>query len=309
MLDQAGVGLATTDVVITAVGYLDPNGARYNAVTPCAFADSRTGTGSFAGPYVSNASKTVQLAGTFPAAQGGGQSNCGVPASATSALVNLVAVGADGQGEVGVRGATSNNPTTYVDYSELTPSMNNSNAVLVPLDNGQLDLFTVAWAGNSAHVRAVVLGYFASAGDVYTPLSPCVGFDSRVNQGAAGALAGPYDGGETRTFQIAGSFPGGQGGGNTSCEVPADASSVMINIVAVNPLREGNLKAAANGTTPTGGILNFAALNPALNNSNAVVVPLSNGKLDISANGGPSGAGQPIAEVRGVVLGYFKAAT
>ena len=307
----SGVGLSTTHASVTVIGYLTSSGsgASYIPVTPCAFADSRTGTGGFAGPYQAAEKKLVQLTGTFSASQGGGQTDCGVPSSASAALVNLVAVNPQGSGEIGVIPAGSLNTTTFVGYSELTPSMNNSNAVVVPVSaSGALSLFSQAGASDSVHIRAVVLGYFSSVGSDYVALAPCVAFDSRTNQGATGGFAGPYEGDESRTLQISGSFPAGQGGGDTNCGVPSGSVGVLVNVVAVNPVREGNLRAFATGTIPTGGIVNFAPLVPAMNNSNAVVVPLSaSGTMDVSANGGASGVGLDLADVRGVVLGYFVA--
>ena len=128
-----GIGLPTTNIVVTAIGYLDPNGLPYNPVTPCAFTDSRTGTGPYAGPFTGTQTRTVQLTGTFPALQGGGQTNCGVPTTAKAALVNLVAVNPVGSGDIGVRPAGFGPTNTYVSYAQTTPSMNNSNAVVIPL--------------------------------------------------------------------------------------------------------------------------------------------------------------------------------
>ena len=91
-----------------------------------------------------------------------------------------------------------------------------------------------------------------------------------------------------------------------TCGVPASATAVEINLVAVNPSAPGNLQAFATGTTATGGVLNYRNLAPAMNNSNAVIVPLdAAGRIDVIANGGSPGLGQPSTDLRGVVTGYF----
>ena len=303
-----GVSLAATDVVITVIGFLDSSGMAYRPLTPCAFADSRSGTGVFAGRYEGSESRTVQAKGTFPADQGGGNTDCQVGVGAGAVLVNLVAVNPLGEGDIGVR-ASGIDETTYVGYSQFASSMNNSNAVMMPLSpTGTLDLYSVASTGNATHIRAVVLGYFdlSPTSHKYFPVTPCAAFDSRANQGATGTLSGPYLGGETRAVQITEAFSLAQGGGQTTCGVPPGATAVLVNVVAVNPQRAGNLRVSATGTLPTGGVVNFASLSPAMNNSNAVVVQLSTaGEIDITANGGAANLGLELADVRGVVLGYF----
>lgn len=150
---------------------------------------------------------------------------------------------------------------------------------------------------------------------VYTAVTPCAVFDSRTTQGATGVFAGPYLGDRTptgfagvnnKTLQITDTFPTGQGGGNTDCGIPKDAVAVHINIVATNPLTAGNIVAAPAGQTPpTGGIVNYQVLTPALNNSNASNIPLSaDGTLDIYTNCGQSCTAATV-DVRGVVLGYY----
>ncbi|MEL6983734.1 MAG: hypothetical protein AAFO29_15020, partial [Actinomycetota bacterium] len=84
------------------------------------------------------------------------------------------------------------------------------------------------------------------------------------------------------------------------------AGAVLINLVAIQPDAVGNFRAYASGSTPTGGVLNFAPLTPAMNNSNAVVVPVSaSGQIDLFVNA-PSAAGGPTVHARGVILGYYR---
>ncbi len=80
---------------------------------------------------------------------------------------------------------------------------------------------------------------------------------------------------------------------------------MLVNLVAIQPLATGNLRVSAAGATATGGVLNLAPLTPAMNNSNTVVVPISEaGEIDVFVNA-PGSAGQQAVHVRGVVQGYL----
>jgi hypothetical protein len=140
----------------------------------------------------------------------------------------------------------------------------------------------------------------------YTAVTPCVGVDSRAAQGATGGFVGPINGGQAVTYQVTGTFPVGQGGGNTTCGIPAGATSVEINVVAVNALNEGNLRVSDGSPVTTGGIVNYNALAPAkLNTSSTAIIPLdATGHLVVTPNCGV-GCTVDSTDVRGVVLGYF----
>lgn len=158
----------------------------------------------------------------------------------------------------------------------------------------------------------VVLGYLDSVGADYFPVNPCAAFDSRTTipgdtNVPTGAFAGKRLAGPSGvvTYSVTGSIPAAQGG-ELDCGVPNGASAVLVSLVAIQPDSVGNLRAFATGSTPTGGVLNFAPLSPAMNNSNAVVVPLDgSGQLDVFTNT-PSNDGSPTVHVRGVVLGYYE---
>lgn len=313
----AGIGSVSTDVRIVVVGvFPDPDAPSgigtpldYVAVTPCAVADSRSGqggSGAWLGPFtVSDDFPDVDVVGTFDAAQGGGNTTCGIPAGAAGIVANLVAVSATGTGTL----SAAPSPT---DPSEPTTSfaaigMNNATTVILPLIGESVAIDIDGDSGATVEVRLVVLGYLAEGGAQYNPLTACAAFDTRPNVGAVGTFSGRRVGDAPTTYQIGGSLPAAQGGNNGgSCGVPTSATSVLINLVAISPLGAGNLRVAATGTTPSGGVLNFAALDPAMNNSNAVVVPLdAQGRLDVTVNGGASGVGIELSHVRGVVLGYY----
>lgn len=299
---------AATNYRLAVLGFSSAAGnLRYNPLTPCAAADSRTGTGSFAGPFAAGAAyPDVDVVGAFPAGQGGGNTNCGVPSGAEAVMVNVVSVGGAG-GTGGLAVGTGGTEPTVATTNFGDSVVNNAVSMVVPLDGGQaIATNVVADSGSpSSHVRIVVLGYYDDAGGSdYTAINACAAFDSRPGQGAGGGFLGQRNDGVATTYQITGSYTG-QGGTVVGCGVPAGADAVLINLVSIQAGAVGNFRAYATGSSPTGGVLNFAPTNPAMNNSNAVVVPLSDaGQLDLFTNA-PSAAGGATTHARGVILGYY----
>lgn len=141
--------------------------------------------------------------------------------------------------------------------------------------------------------------------ETYTAVQPCPILDTRPTQGGSGPLLGltPIE------VQITGA-PTAQGGKVGGCGVPADARTVHLNIVAISPLTEGNLRAYPPGGSAGGGIVNYQVLSSNLNNSNASTLPIAACTVDpsercvvIEANTG--GAGNvPSVHVRAIVLGF-----
>ncbi len=306
----------STNVRVVALGYIsDPSdpasaGLRYNALTPCAVADSRSNqnpSGSFVGPFYGNTVyPDIDVVGSFPAAQGGKNTDCGVPVGADAVVLNLVAVGATG-GSGYLSAATGGlNPSEAVTpFADI--GMNNATTVVVDLDGGETVAIDIDRTVGlpTAHIRAVVMGYFDDTGDSFTPVTGCAAFDSRPGFGASGTFLGKRASGTATTYQIAGTVPAAQGGNGGDCGIPTGANSVLINLVAVQADEGGNFRAYATGSTPTGGVLNFASLTPPLNNSNAIVVPLSStGQIDLYTNTWANN-GSPTTHARGVILGYY----
>ncbi len=302
---------APTGFRLVVLGYSSSAGSlRYNPLTPCTVADSRSGqgpTGSFVGPFGPGAAyPDVDVVGSFPSGQGGGNTNCGVPSGADAVMVNVVAVGASG-GSGGLAVGTGGTDPTITTTNFDAIGLNNAAATVVPLAGGQTLATNVVGATGSptTHVRIVVLGYFDQAGADYSSVNACAIFDTRSGQGASGGFLGKRNDGSTTTYQITGA-PTGQGGVSGGCGIPAGADAVLINLVSIQPDAVGNLRAYASGSSPTGGVLNFAPTSPAMNNSNAVVVPLSAvGQLDLFTNA-PLAGGGSATHARGVVLGYFQ---
>lgn len=305
---------SATGVRLTALGYHSTTGTlRYNPLTPCAVADSRPtqgATGGYLGPFgADDTYPDVQVTGTFSSDQGGGNTTCGVPDGVAGVFVNLVSVGpAGGSGHLTI-GAGGTDPV-----EPLTPfadiNLNNATGAIVPLAaDGTLAVDVTASTGTpTTHVRVVVLGYLStSGGDDFFPAVACAAFDTRAGRGATGSFLGPRLSGETgvTTYRIGGFGLADQGANDGTCEVPWNATAVLINLVSIRPSDFGNARMYATGTDPTGGVLNFATTSPPMNNSNAVVVPLSDdGRLDLFTNT-RTNDGTPTTEYRGVVLGYF----
>ena len=168
-IDIDGDPDATVNVRVVVFGYLIDEGDLYRPVTPCAAFDTRPNvgaTGSFAGLRAGDQATTFEISGVLPAEQGGlNGGDCDVPSSATSALINLVAVGAEEFGNLQAS-ATGTNPSGgLLNFGPLVPPMNNSNAVVVPLDaDGRIDVFVnvedTLDGQPVTHVRGVVLGYY-----------------------------------------------------------------------------------------------------------------------------------------------------
>ena len=198
-----------------------------------------------------------------------------------------------------------------VAYASL--GMNNAAVVVVPLagqENIHIDIDGAI--GSAAHIRVVVLGYYVSTGgSSFTAVNPCAVFDTRATQGAPDAARslGKRDGGSTTTYQIsrqcrASRLKAAATPGRVGCQLGATA--VLINLVAANIDNGGNLRVYATGTVPQGGVLELRQPGkPAMNNANAVVVPLSMaGQLSVDVNTGQTNV--PAAtDIRGVALGYY----
>ncbi|MFK7920234.1 MAG: carboxypeptidase-like regulatory domain-containing protein [Ilumatobacter sp.] len=311
----SGVGqILAAGAEVEILGWWGPNsnpGLGYQPTTPCTFFDSRENQGAasvFLGPFGSSTSLSPVITGSFSQDQGGedsgnGITNCDVPTSADAVLVNIVLL--NSTGDVSVVSPTSQ--ARVVNNIKHTPLMNNASAVVLPVnDDGTVDLDVVVASG-ATNVRGVVLGYYSdSLAITYVPLTPCATFDTRSNQGAEDDFAGARLGGQETVYDVTGDFDPDQGGGNSDCGVPEGAVAIELNLVAINPLRPGNLRAFASGSTPSGGVLNFANLANPMNNSNGIVLPVApSGEIVVGVNGGPTGSGLSVTEIRGVVTGYY----
>lgn len=136
----------------------------YTPLSPCRIIDTRLAGGFMSG----GTTRSFIVKGTAGFdAQGGNAAGCGVPTSATSVLINFVAVSPDGVGNL--KGSSYPDPIpatgSIINYQLLNPGLNVANAVAFPVCDTathascpfDITLFT---NGGGTHVVADVLGYF-----------------------------------------------------------------------------------------------------------------------------------------------------
>lgn len=163
----------------------------YTTVAPCVLFDSRAtqgASGGFLGPINGGQAVTYLAWETFPAGQGGGNTECGIPKAATALEINVVAINALGEGNLRVTDGSPGGSGGVVSYNALTPKLNTANAVIVPLDDtGHLVVTPNCGAGCSADstdIRGVVLGYFTEelAGRTTATEAAITSLQTQVNQ-------------------------------------------------------------------------------------------------------------------------------
>ncbi len=146
---------------------------------------------------------------------------------------------------------------------------------------------------------------------VYTPVTPCRVFDSRISQGGQG----PIPANSQRNFLVSGTvgFPL-QGGFPGGCGVPVGATSAIINFVTVSPAGPGDIRAWAvanpQPVAPLAAILNYGTVAglPAI--ANGVAVPLCDPAATSCALGDLRlQADTSATNILGDVVGYFGPAT
>ena len=283
------------------------------SVTACPIYDSRDATGGLAGALNGGESRTIQVSGTLPAGQGVGTDSC-VPETAMAATVIITA--ADAQAGGNLRVVPAGNPVNGGVVNYAANELNNTNTVTIPLSaDGKVDISANGGLDGlgspSADVRVVAVGFSTEAtttgggggggGLSYVGVTPCAVADSRPAQGSSGAFVGPFTvGDDYPDIDIIGTFPAAQGGGNTDCEVPADAVGVVANLVAVNPTGVGTLSAAAAPLDPDEPTTAFAPIGT--NNATTfIVTDLQGESVAIDIDGDPGAT----VNVRVVVFGYL----
>jgi hypothetical protein len=149
----------------------------YTPVAPCRIIDTRLAGGAIA----ANATRSFVVAGNAGfAAQGGNATGCGIPDQAAAVMINFVAVGATGPGDLRAFAYAEPAPpaplASVVNYSDIA-GLNIANGVVVPTCNPGTTTCTfdiIIQADVSATDVAVdVLGYFA-------PPPPCPAGTSRL---------------------------------------------------------------------------------------------------------------------------------
>jgi hypothetical protein len=178
-------------------------------------------------------------------------------------------------------------------------------AITVASWNGQ------AWSqsGNGGPAKAsspsdeVTNALGAAAADlVFTPVTPCRVIDTRT--AATGVLVAGVD--QSFLVRNVGGFAS-QGGSATDCGIPATATAVEMNFVAVGPAGPGDLRVVAfPGTLPSASVLNYANV-PSLNIANGIAQPVCNPAVQPCTKDITIHADVSNTHLVADVVGYFKA--
>ena len=128
-----------------------------------------------------------------------------------------------------------------------------------------------------------------AAASMFMPLAPCRAVDTRNPVGPRG---GPALGVGARSFALVG-----------ACGIPPDAKSVALNVTAVAPTHDGDLKLyAADTPTPVATALSFRAGNTRANSAIAAVSTDGSAALAVQADMPVGGT----VDVTVDVLGFFR---
>ncbi|MHB8449630.1 MAG: hypothetical protein ACYDAQ_04145, partial [Mycobacteriales bacterium] len=268
-----------TDVTLDVVGYFTST-ANYTPQSPARILDTRSGSGltqGITGPIPPGTVESVQVAGVG-----------GVPATATSVSLNITAVGPAGGGNLRVFPDTSPGATTAPNASTINynPPETSANFDLVALPSD--DKIDVETFGSAVNVVIDVQGY-ASAG--IATATPTRILDTRAGSGI-GSITGPVAPGSVETVPVAG-----------AAGVPANATAALVNVTAVGPAGNGNLRvfpdtSPGSTTAPGASTINYI---PGVTSANFVIVALpADGKVDFETFGSA-------ANVTFDVVGYIPA--
>lgn len=235
--------------------------------------DTRDGAGGFSTPMPANTTRSVQALGV-----------AGVPSSGVSALaLTLTVVGPGSAGGVSVAaGDTTPNAAVPALVFNTGDSVSNTAMVAVHAD-GKINVR----ADHVVNLIVDVQGYFttgsATAEGGFVALTPTKLADTRSGTGVAQAKV---SNGGTVTIQATGAV-----------NVPVTATSVYVNITALNQAGNGYVRAyAAGSAVPSTNALDFVDVTTA----QSVAVPLSaDGKFSLTV-----GAGGPV-DLLVDVQGYF----
>jgi hypothetical protein len=133
-----------TDLAVDVVGYFRPGGGAVTAIDPQRLLDTRTGLDTTIGPFASDETRPVPVAG-----------RAGVPASATAVVLNLTATEPTQPGFLTVWPAGTDRPLASA--LNFLPGDNVANLVMVRLGpGGALSLYQF---GGATQVVADVVGY------------------------------------------------------------------------------------------------------------------------------------------------------
>ncbi|HXJ80395.1 MAG TPA: PKD domain-containing protein [Candidatus Methylomirabilis sp.] len=228
------------------------------AINPCRAVDTRQAGGAIA----VGGSRSFSVVGTL--AGQGGQTDCGIPSSASAVFLNIVAVGPSAAGYLTVYPSSGPVPaTSTLNFSAGQTVAHGTFMAICDRSSSTCNSdLTVTMSQASANVIIDITGYLSSESstpsstvlsgplEAYT-IAPCRAVDTRQ---AGGAIAG----GTTRSFSVTGTLQ--NQGGQSTCGIPDGAAAVFLNIVAVSPTGTGYLTVYPSpGPIPSTSTLNFPA--------------------------------------------------
>lgn len=232
---------------------------------PCRVYDTRVGHGACTNSVIAP-----------PAPVGAGESLAvkvtgveGVPDNATAVVLNITAVGATLPTYVSAYPAGGSPSTSSLNVNN---SLAIANLVIVPVGaGGVIDLYN---ARGSVQLIVDISGYFApGAGSQLSAALPCRVYDTRLGHGTCTggttAAAAPVAGGTSLKLRVAG-VDG----------VPADATSVAVNITAVGATTATFITAYPDGGSVPG-VSNINVNGPAAVPNLAIVPIGSDGYIDL----------------------------
>ncbi len=202
----------------------------FTPVTPCRIIDTRLA----GGPIAAGTTRNFVVTGTTSFSdQGGTSGGCGIPAGSPAAVINYVAVGPAGPGDLRVVPAGTPIPTASILNYAPVGNLNIANGVATPLFTGALAFHITVQADVSAtDLVADVLGYFREVScqaGTRKALGQCweaslraattVFAASDTCRAAGGRLAAPLElrslrGGNPLTLDLAGEWVDGYLGSN-----------------------------------------------------------------------------------------------
>ena len=248
------VGTNGVNLVADVSGYF-PASSGYNPLTPARLLDTRPGEKTIDGAQLGAG---LTAAGSTLVLPVGGRG--GVPADVSAVVLNVTAVGGQGDGVVTVFSCDTPRPlASNLNFVAGTPT---ANTVITGLSAaGTVCLFV---GTNGVNLVADVNGFFPS-GSGYNALAPARLLDTRSGQSTIDGAqlgAGLSAAGSTFVLPVA-----GRGG------VPAGATSVVLNVTAVDGLGTGFVTVyPCDSAVPFASNVNFEAVNPT---PNAAIVKLS----------------------------------
>jgi hypothetical protein len=231
----------STHLVGDVTGYFTGS-SELTPTAPARLLDTRDGTGGTDGPVNGDSTITLQVTGT-----------AGVPTTASAVVVNVTSIQATAPAYVTVFPTGSERPLAATLNTE--PGQNTPNLAIARLStDGRIDMYVSA---GQTHLTADVMGYFENSSE-FVPASPHRVLDTRQGLGADPE---PLGADAKIDVQIAGVGP-----------IPANASSVVVNITSIASTEPSYLTAWPTDTTrPLAASLNT---EPGQNTPNLAVLKL-----------------------------------